>query len=424
MFKKLLSLVLAVFILGMTAVGFASCSKDKEDAKNMKFGIILVGDENEGYTAAHIDGIKAAMKKLNIADDQVIWKYTVTEDEKCFEAAEDLVGKGCKVIFSNSYGHQTYMEQAAKQFTDVHFVAATGDTAAKSGLSNFSNAFTNVYESRYVSGIVAGLKVKELVEAGKLTDANKDANGKVKIGYVGAYPYAEVVSGYTAFFLGIQSVYADVSMEVTYTNKWFDITKENEAAKMLVNRGCVIIGQHADSTGAPTAVQELNKAGKVCYSVGYNVDMLNVAKDAALTSATNNWGAYYEYAMDAALKGEKIVTDWAKGYADGAVAITDLGSSCAEGTQAAVDKAIADIKAGTLKVFDVSKFTVSAESPAYTVDADKHIVTAFATDTDGDFVNDKDNVVENGYFSESTLRSAPYFSIRIDGITELVDSGN
>lgn len=99
----------------------------------------------------------------------------------------------------------------------------------------------------------------------------------MKIGYVGAYNYAEVVSGYTAFFLGIRSIVPNVTMEVMYTNSWFDIDKEGAAAEALVAKGCVIIGQHADSTGAPAAVQKLQDAGTICYSIGYNIDMLPTA---------------------------------------------------------------------------------------------------------------------------------------------------
>ena len=384
-------------------------SAPEKDASAVKIGAILVGDENEGYTYAHIDGIKKAAAAVGIPEENIIWKYSIPEDESCYDAAIDLVDQGCTAIFSNSYGHQSFMQQAAGEEPDVQFVAMTGDTAAMSGLANFSNAFTNVYEARYVSGIVAGMKIKELVDDGKIAAENMDSDGNVKIGYVGAYPYAEVVSGYTAFYLGAKSVYEKVSMEVIYTNSWFDIAAEGEAANSLMSDGCVIIGQHADSTGAPTAIQAALDSGKVAYSVGYNVDMLNVAPTAALTSATNNWSVYYTDAFNAVLAGEKIPTDWSKGYADGAVAITTLGPSCAEGTQEAVDSAIAAIKDGSLHVFDTSKFTVGGQP-----------VTTAMVDMDGDFENDDKEAVSDGYFHESELRAAPSFYLRIDGITELI----
>lgn len=378
------------------------------DASEVKIGVILVGDENEGYTYAHIDGVKKAAEAVGIPADNILWKYSIPEDESCYDAAIDLVDQGCTAVFSNSYGHQSFMQQAAEEEPDVQFVSMTGDTAAMSGLENFSNAFTNIYEARYISGIVAGMKIAELVDAGELSDENYDADGNVMIGYVGAYPYAEVVSGYTAFYLGVKSVYEKVSMEVIYTNSWFDIAAEGEAANSLMADGCVVIGQHADSTGAPTAVQAAHDAGKPVYSVGYNVDMLGVAPTAALTSATNNWSVYYTEAFKDIVNGEKIPTDWAKGYNEDAVAITTLGESCAEGTQEKVDEAIAAIKDGSLHVFDTDTFTVDGAK-----------VDSALVDMDGDFENDDAEAVSDGYFHESELRAAPSFYLRIDGITEL-----
>lgn len=425
MFKKIMSFVLALSITACAAVSLSSCGNNETEQtgneSDVKIGVILVGDEAEGYTKAHMDGIKAAAKELNIADNQIIWKYKVPEDSACKEAAEDLIASGCNYIFSNSYGHQTLMVEAAQEHSDVTFVSMTGDFAAISGCENFKNAFTNIYEARYVSGVVAGLKLKELIDNGTIspekTPESFDADGNVKVGYVGAYPYAEVVSGYTAFYLGIKSVVEKTVMEVNYTNSWFDIDKEGQTAKALLSTGCVIIGQHADSTGAPAEVEAENKAGKVCYSIGYNIDMLETAPTAALTSATNNWSVYYKYAFDAALKGEEIATDWSKGYSDDAVAITKLGPSCAEGTQEYVDDVIAKIKDGSLNIFDTSKFTVDG----------KQVTTAPVDLSYCDFTVDPPKViyqgetkeaVVDGHFDESTFRAAPYFQLRIDGITE------
>ena len=352
--------------------------------------------------------------------ENVIWYYSIPESETCYDKCVDCADQGCSVVFTNSYGHQSYALQAAEEYPDVQFVSMTGDMALASGLDNYSNAFTNVYESRYVSGVVAGMKIAELVENGELSDKNYDADGKVKVGYVGAYPYAEVVSGYTAFFLGVQSVYADVSMEVQYTNSWFDITAENEAAKALIADGCVIIGQHADSTGAPAACEEALTGGTTVYSVGYNVDMLATAPTAALTSATNVWSVYYTYAIGAALNGEKIDTNWAAGYKEGAVAITELGASCAEGTAEKVAEVEAAIQDGTLHVFDVSTFTApEAADGSYTIDGEGHLTSAFCYDSDGDWAYDTGEAVSDGYYHESEYQSAPSFSIRINGITEL-----
>ncbi|MDD4311862.1 MAG: BMP family ABC transporter substrate-binding protein, partial [Eubacteriales bacterium] len=323
---------------------------DATEAPALKIGVILVGDENEGYTYAHIDGIKKAIEALGISADSVIWKYSIPEDETCYDTAVDLAEQGCTIIFSNSYSHQSYMVQAAEEYPDVIFCPATGDTAAVCGLPNVVNFFPYTYESRYVSGVVAGMKLKELMDAGKVSDPY--------IGYVGAYPYAEVVSGYTAFFLGIKSIVPEAHMDVVYTNSWFDMTKEAEAANNLMSRGCVIIGQHADSTGAPSAVQAKLDAGEVVYSVGYNVDMLSVAPTAALTSAQNNWSVLYKDILSDFMSGATMKHDYSGGYNEDAVQISALGESCAAGTAEKVAEVIAGLKAGTLHVFDTSTFTV------------------------------------------------------------------
>lgn len=399
--KKIVALLLAVLML----VPFAAFAS----APAVKIGVILVHDDNTGYDFAHISGIKKAAAALGISDDQIIWKYNISEDESCYDTAIDLVEQGCTHIFSDSYGHQSYMQQAASENPDVTFVAMTGDTAGLSGLANFKNAFNHTYQSRYVSGVVAGMKLAELIADGKVTDANKDGSGNVKIGYVGAYPYAEVVSGYTAFYLGVKSVVNNVVMYVSYTNSWYDPTAEAEAANALVSSGCIIISQHADSTGAPAACEALLNAGTTVYSVGYNVSMLSVAPNAALTSAQNDWSVYYTYAFGQALKGEDIVTDWAEGYNQGAVLISELGVSCAAGTAEKVAQVEAAIRDGSLQVFDCSTFTVGGQP----------VTSYLAIDTNGDWVGDTGEAIENGIFYESKLRSAPYFGLRIDGITEL-----
>jgi len=375
----------------------SAAASTADPAADVKVGLICVHDIQSGYDAAHIEGLTEACKELGIdVDSQVVFKYNIGEDETCYDMAVELAEDGCGIIFSDSYGHQTYMQQAAEDYPDVTFVACTGDQAAGSGLDNLKNIFTNVYESRYVSGIVAGMKLKELMDAGTVTDPY--------IGYVGAYPYAEVVSGYTAFFLGVQSIVPEAHMDVQYTGAWYDPVAENETAKALMAKGCVIIGQHADSTGAPSAVQEAFDGGAVVYSVGYNIDMLSVAPQAALTSAQNNWSVLYKATLEKFINGEEIPADYATGVKDGAVMISALGESCAEGTQEAVDAAWAGIKDGSLNVFDCANFTVGGEH-----------LTSY---TDSYGMNGAE-CIKDGIFEESVIRSAPYFDLRIDGITEL-----
>lgn len=370
-------------------------------AGTLKVGVVLVGDENEGYTFAHIDGIRKAAAAVGLSDSDLVWFYNIPENEECYDKCIECVEAGCNLVVTNSYGHQTYCQQAAEENPDVQFIAMTGDTALKSGLPNFHNAFNMTFESRYVSGIVAGMKLKEMMDAGLVTDPY--------IGYVGAFPYAEVVSGYTGFFLGIKSIVPEAHMDVQYTNSWFNIQDEGKAAEALMARGCCIIGQHADSTGAPKAVQTAKDNGKPVYSVGYNIDMLAAAPTAALTSSTNDWSVFYTEAFQTLLDGGSIPTDWSKGYEAGAVAITPLGPEVAEGTAEAVKAAEDAIKAGTLHVFDTKTFTMGGQE----------VTSALTFDSDGDWTNDTNEGIVDGYYHESEYISAPSFSLRIDGITEL-----
>ena len=430
--KKIVALVLVIALVASLAIALAACNDNggnNDDGasinlapdystigdvagKSIKVGIILIGDETEGYSEAHINGIDTAAEKIEEAGGnvEIIYKKSQGEDPaNITNSADELIAAGCTLVITNSYGHEAAILPVARANPNITFIAMTGDQAAKSGLSNLKNAFTKIFESRYVAGVVAGYKLKELVDGNKLGANNYDAQGNIKIGYVGAFSFQEVVSGYTAFYLGIKSIVPNVVMSVQYTNSWFDPDGEQQAAANLISQGCVIISQHADSYGAPTACENAAKNGTLVYCVGYNVSMLEAAPHAALTSATNDWSVYYAYAISAAMKGETIATDWAHGYDKGAVGITAINEDLFENDYteefAAVVAALHD---GTTKVFDCSKFTVNGEhlttyTGAYNMNGAECIKT------------------ENGitYFDESVLRAAPYFDLRIDGITEL-----
>lgn len=375
---------------GETAdAGETEAAGDGVALENLKVGFIFIGDENEGYTAAHYKGAKEMQAALGLSDDQMIVKWTIPEDETCYDAAVDLADQGCQIIFANSFGHESYMMQAAAEFPEVQFCHATGYQAAGSGLANMHNYFTSIYESRYVSGVVAGLKLNEMIADGTITADT------AKIGYVGAFPFAEVISGFTSFYLGVRSQCPSATMEVKYTNSWASFDLEKECAESLIADGCVLISQHADTTGAPTACEA---AGVPC--VGYNISMIETAPNWALTSASINWGPYYTHAVQCVLDGTAIETDWCQGYAEGADKITELNEAAvAEGTAEKVAEVEAAIIDGSLKVFDTSTFTVDGKE---------------LTDADSEYVSD-------GYFHESEKASAPSFAFIIDGITAVTE---
>jgi basic membrane protein A len=389
--------------------------KDFSD-KTLKVGAIWVGDRTEGYTRAHDDGIKAAKATIEEATGATVnitYKLSVGEDSTCNTELNTFGQQNFDLVFTNSYGHQFQYGEGADavwtKYPNTTYVALTGDLAAGVGVDNYKNAFTSVYQSRYVSGVVAGLKLKQLVDDNLLSSKNFDGDN-IKIGYVGAYPYAEVVSGYTAFYLGLKSVVSNIVMSVQYTNSWYDFDAEKTTAEALIAQGCVIIGQHADSEGAPTACETAYKKGTRVYSVGYNVDMLAAAPHAALTSATNVWEVYYTYALYTALNSsaKDITTNWTAGYDEGAVDITAINGKVLKTDISAQVKQTADaVKNGDIKVFNANSFTVNgAHLTSYT--NSYGMGGAECMVTEGDVT----------YFSESVIRSAPYFDIRIDGITE------
>ena len=405
--KKLLSLLVAAMMicscLMLTSCGTKETAETKttEDSGNkapdVKLGFICLHDENSTYDKNFIDAAKAAQKELGLKDEQVLIKTNIPESAECYEAAASLVDAGCNVIFADSFGHEDYIIQAAKEFPEVIFAHATGTKAHTENLPNYFNAFASIYEGRYIAGVAAGLKLQEMIDEGKITA------DKAKMGYVGAYPYAEVKSGYTSFYLGARSIVPEVTMEVKFTNSWFDIAAEKETANALIADGCVLISQHADSEGAPKACEEAGVP-----NVAYNLDTREWGPNSALISSKINWTPYLVELLTCKQEGKTVVQDFCKGIADGSVELIGLNDKvAAKGTEEKLNEVEAKIKSGEIKVFDTKTFTVKGqEITSYMADVD----------SDADFTPDTE-VVSDGYFHESEKRSAPYFDLDIDGIT-------
>lgn len=397
--KKLLAVVLSVlFVVGCFAGCSSSAGNSDDNAANadVKVGFIYLHDENSTYDLNFINAAKEACEALGVTK---IEKTNIPEGQECLDAANDLVDQGCSIIFADSFGHEDYMIEAAKAHPDVQFCHATGTKAHTEGLANYHNAFASIYEGRYLAGIAAGMKLNEMIEAGEFKAE------EAKIGYVGAYTYAEVVSGYTSFFLGARSVCPSATMEVTFTGSWYNETAEKEAANKLIANGCKLISQHADSMGAPTACETAGVP-----DVSYNGSTINACPNTFIVSSRINWAPYYKYAIQAAMDGTVIDADWTGTIATESVLLTEVNeAAAAEGTQAAIDKAREELIAGTLHVFDVNAFTVGGKAlDSYLADVD----------TDPEYTPDTE-VIADGYFHESEKRSAPYFDLRIDGITLL-----
>ena len=365
----------------------------KVEKDKFKIGLICLHDENSTYDNNFIQALKEAQKDLGLKDDQVLIKTNIGETDACYTAAAELADAGCNVIFADSFGHESFIMQAAGEYPDVQFCHATGTKAQTAKIANFHNAFASIYQGRYLAGVAAGMKLKEMIDSGKITA------DKAVIGYVGAFDYAEVVSGMTSFFLGARSVCESATMKVTYTNSWFDIAKEKEAALNLINSGCVLISQHADSEGAPKACEEKNVP-----NVAYNISTISMGPNTALISSKIDWAPYFKKIINAALEGSSIPSDYCGTIGEGYVALTELN-----GTKEKLEEVKAKLVSGELKVFDTDKFTVNGKK----LDSYKADVVDM-----GDYVPDSE-VVKNGEFEESTFRSAPYFDIKyIDGISK------
>ena len=410
--KRVVAVLLAVLFVVAAFAGCSASGKDngtESDAKTVKLGLITLHDENSTYDKNFITAAKEAAEKMGV---ELVQKNNIEEGQAAYDAAAELVDEGCNLILADSFGHEDYIIQAAKEFTDVQFLHATGTKAHTEGLSNFHNGFSAIYEGRYLAGVAAGTKLNEMISSGKITEE------QAKMGYVGAYTYAEVISGYTSFFLGARSVCPSVTMDVTFTGSWYNETAEKEAAQKLINNGAVLISQHADSMGAPTACETANVP-----NVSYNGSTESACPNTFIVSSRINWAPYLEHCIEAVKKGEAIEADWIGTLSDDSVLLTDFGKiATAEGTEDAVQKAKEALEKGTVHVFDTSTFTVTVtddKNKNATVDADGHLTSYMADiDTDPAYTPDTE-VVSDGYFHESEKRAAPYFDVQIDGINLL-----
>lgn len=404
--KKFLTLGVSAVLAITGAAAFASCNEDATET--VKVGMITLHDTNSTYDKNFIEAMQTACENTGA---ELVLKTGVTETSDCYDTAADLADDGCDIVFADSFGHESYIIKAAKEYPDVEFCHATGTQAKVENLSNFHDAFASIYEGRYLAGVAAGMKLVEMYKGGEIKDSNYDSEGNIKIGYVGAYTYAEVISGYTSFFLGARSIVEEetdvsISMEVQFTGSWYDEQAERESALSLINNGAALISQHADSMGAPSACEE-----KGVPNVSYNGSTESACPNTFIVSSRINWVPYFEYIIGCIKNDQAIDTDWCGTIDTGSVVLTDFGAKAtAAGTAEKVAEVQAKLQAGTLSVFDTANFTVDGVH-----------LTSYLADVDGDYTGETE-VILNGIFQESTLpafRSAPYFDIQIDGITLL-----
>ncbi|MBR3988881.1 MAG: BMP family ABC transporter substrate-binding protein [Clostridia bacterium] len=397
--KKVLSILLVLVLCFGTCMAFAGCGETTTgtDKADVKVGFIFLHDENSTYDKNFMDAAKAACEEMGVEYAQ---KTQIPESNKCYDAAVELIEvDGCNVIFADSFGHESFLMDAAKDYPDVEFCHATGTQAHTAGLSNFHNAFASIYEGRFLAGVAAGMKLNEMIDAGKITA------DQAKMGYVGAFTFAEVMSGYTSFYLGAKSICPTVTMDVKFTGSWYDEQLEKEAAQALIQGGCVLISQHADSMGAPTACETAGVP-----NVSYNGSTIAACPNTFIVSSRINWAPYFKHMITCVQEGKDIELDWTGTIETESVLLTDVNEAvAAEGTVAKIEEVKAKLLDGSINVFDTATFTVGGET-----------LTSYMADVDFDAAYEKDTeVIEDGVFYESKWRSAPYFDLEIDGITLL-----
>ena len=413
--KKLLAILLSVIMVlslvacGNKTQGETPSNDDQQqntetETKTVKVGLICIGDENDqGYTYNFIRGKEAATEALAAKGINVDWvvKYNIGENSTCEDANLELAEEGCELIINNSFGFEEYMLKVAPDYPEIQFVGCTNQGSWNDGLENTHNAFANIYEGRYLAGVAAGMKLQQLIDEGTIKPE------EAVIGYVGAYSFAEVISGMTSYFLGARSVCPSVTMKVQFVGSWSDATEESNAASALCDLGCKLISQHSDNTTPATMAQS-----KGAFHTGYNNDMTGVAPEASIIGCRIDWAPYFVYAIESVANGQAFDQDFCKGYADGSVVLTELNEKiAAPGTAEKLAEVEAGLADGSIKVFDTSTFTVDGQ-PVTSYMAD--------VDTDPDYTPDTE-VVQDGYLAESTARSAPYFQLMIDGI-DLLDT--
>lgn len=332
MFKRILAFVM---ILALAISVFTGCGNKAEETKGgspeagneasdkLKVGFIYVGPIGDGgWTFAHNEGRLYLEEKLDV---QTIYKEAVPEGPEVEKVMRDMIDQGAKVIFATSFGYMDYMEKVSKEYPDVKFLHCSGYKTTE----NMANYFGRMYEPRYLSGIVAGMK----------TESNK-------IGYVAAFEIPEVVRGINAFTLGVHSVNPEAKVAVRWTHTWYDPAKEKEAAKALLDEGVDVIAQHQDTTGPQQAAEEVG-----AFAIGYNTDSFEKAPKAYMTAPIWNWGPYYVEQVKAAMEGNWESHSYWGGMEDEIVAIGELSKNAPEGAFEKVEEAKKKILSGELNVF-------------------------------------------------------------------------
>ena len=355
--------ILAAFI-GLFRILNLSAGRD-----HLTIGFIYDNDESTPYTY-NFSLAKDALEK-EFGERVDILTCSNVLDEEMEEPLRDLAGKGCDIIFFNGYSE--LVMKLAPEYPNIEFCQASYmDMSGVTVPENYHTFKGEAYQGRYVSGIAAGMKIKQMIAEGTITA------DQAKVGFVAAFPTSEVISGYTAFILGVRSIVPQAVMRVCYTQTWSSYAQEKSAAEHLIDEGCVILSQHTDTIGPAIACEKASENKKEVYFVGFSQSMSEVAPAASLVTSRICWETYILSAVEAMMLDKRIEsivsgrihgTDVSAGFERGWVEMIDLNEQvAAPGTQEAMNNAIEQFKrSGGDFVFRGSYEGVDPDDPSNTI---------------------------------------------------------
>ena len=366
--KILATAITCLLVLAAVSVFTGFWSRQPREV-NLKVGFICSEDESTPYTYNFLQG-QYALTELYGDEIQVYVRSNVHQNV-VEESMRELIRKGCSIIFINEDTETPV--KLAPEFPDVQFCQISMPTISTEGQAENYHTFNGeIYQARYVAGIVAGMKLREMLDSGALLP--EDA----VVGYVAANNSAEVVSGFTAFLLGVRNVAPEATMKVKYTGSWSNYPKEKEAAQQLIDEGCVILSQHTNTMAPAIACEDAFSQGNKVYFVGYHQSMMDVAPSCALVSIRTNWVPYILQATEAiqmkedienVVRGHLHGNDISAGFEEEWVQMLELNKhSAAQGTEERVKRAISAFQKGKVEVFKGEYIGVNPDDPEDTID--------------------------------------------------------
>ena len=368
--KKFFLPTVIICVLVLAALSFITGFWDNAPKINVtRVGFVYSEDESTPYTANFVKAQRALEDEYGDRV-QVMVKSNVLNRES-EQPMRELIRGGARILFINM--DTDIPITLAREFPDVQFCQVSLPSISMEGTPENYHTFNGeIYQARYISGIAAGMKLRQQLDSGALLP--QDA----LVGYIGANASTEVVSGYTAFLLGVRSVAPEATMRVRYTGSWSNYAAEKEQTRELIDEGCVIIAQHVNTTAPAVACEEAVSAGKTVYHVGYHQSMMDIAPSCALVSIRTNWAPYVIQAVRAVMSGTAIENtveahehgrDLSAGFESGWVELMELNKFiAAEGTQEKIDNAIEGLKKGKIRVFSGNYTGVNPLNASDTID--------------------------------------------------------